>query len=478
MRLALFAFALLVTAASAEAQTAVVLSPGHPDLDMAAVAPESRVDGVRMLAPQEQYMGTVREDVILDGDVLSVLTSTVVGMAGPPARDSTRLAWPSLQPLTQTYEAEGQVGRIAFAPDSVSGTWGRVDAPAALAFGLERPVFAPAALPFVIRALPLDRTGYRAIVPLVSVKERFQEATLTISGPETLTLEDGSTLEVVAVDQSGGGGLTRGFPQRHYIDPVTRERVRTSLNAQGMSVQIDPLSADIAATVRPIRSRAQRPTVALVPGHPDLVVLETMLTQGAMEMRQVQPEVARYWSTMGTNQVEGGVATIVMTAEYLGTSATPRTLHDTTRVAWPSLAPLSHRRVTVTADGETAETLDFDGRHVTGVYGDAGQALDLDLAAPVFGPRSVSLVARALPFETGYLATMATFTADDRLQTHTLLVVGQETVATPDGPVSAWIVEHEGDGPLRHYAIDPDTRALISATYSPQPGTVVKTARL
>ncbi len=478
MRLPALALAVLALAASASAQTPVVLSPGHPDLDVAAVAPESRVDVVRMVEPQAQSMGTMREDVVLDGDVLSVLTSTVVGMAGPPARDSTRLAWPSLQPLTQTYEADGQVGRLSYAPDSVAGTWGRLDAPTAVAFGLERPVFAPAALPLVVRALPLDRTGYHAVVPMFSVKERFQEATLTVVGPETLTLDDSTTVEVIAVDQSGGGGLTRGLPQRHYIDPVTRERVRTHLNAQGMSVQIDPLPAEAAATVRPIRSRARRPAVALVPGHPDLVARDVTLDAGRMEMRQVQPEVVPYWRLDNAAQVEGGVATFVMTAEYVGSNATPRTIHDTTRVAWPSLAPLSRRRVTVTPDGETSETLAFDGLHVSGVYGDGGQTVDLDLAEPVFGPRSVAWVARALPFETGYLATLTTFTAEDRLQRHTLLVVGREPVATPDGTVSAWVVEHEGDGPLRRYAVDPDTRVLLSTTYSPLPGTVIETARL
>ena len=474
MRLPL-AFFLLAAAASA--QTApVVLAPGHPDLDLADVAPQTQVVAVQMLAPQEQVMGTVRDDVRLDGGVLTVVTSTEVGMAGPGARDSTRMAWPSLAPVAHTLETDGQLGTVTYDSDAIIGTWGTSAAPSPIAFGLERPVFAPAALPYVIRALPLDRAGYRATVPLFSAKDRFQEATLTVVGPETITLSDGRTVEAVAVDQAGGGGLTRGFTQRHFVDPVTRGLVRTTLAPMGMSVQIDPLPAEVAATVRPIRARPAQPPVALVPGHPDLRADEITLGEATSEMRRSMPERQSLWHIEETAQVEDGVATVVMRAEQTNADA-PQTLRDTVRVAWPSLAPLAHRRVTTTADGDAVSALSFDGLHVTGVYGQ-GQPLDLDLAAPVFGPRSVALVVRALPFQAGYLATLSTFTSENRLQTHTLIVVGREPVETPDGPVSAWIVEHEGDGPTRRYAVHPDTRELLSMTYSPTLGSVIETVRL
>ena len=463
----------LLAVAAASAQTApVVLSPGHPDLDLAAVVPESRVLLVQMVAPQAQVMGTVRDDVRLEGSQLTVVTSTAVSMAGPSARDSTLMAWPSLSPMAQVLETDGRVGTATYRPDGVAGTWGTPDAPSPLAFGLERPVFAPAALPYVVRALPLDRAGYQAVVPLFSAKDRFQEATLTVAGRQTITLDDGRTVEAVAVDQVGGGGLTRGFAQRHFVDPATRELVRTTLAPQGMSVQIDPLPAEVAATVRPIRARPARPPVALVPGHPDLHAGEIVLGATAREMRQSLPERVPYWRMEETATAEDGAATVVMTAESADGA---RTIRDTTRVAWPSLAPLSRSRTTTSADGDETEALAFDGGHVTGVYGD-GQSLDLTLSEPVFG--SVALVARALPLEAGYSATLSTFSAQDRLQAHTLTVVGRESVETPGGTVSAWVVEHDGDGPTRRYAVDPDTRALLSTTYSPRPGTVVETVTL
>ena len=465
---------LLVAAASAQ-PAPVVLSPGHPDLDVAAVTPQTRVAVVQMTAPQTQTMGTVRDDVRLDDGRLAVVTSTAVSMAGPSARDSTLMAWPSLAPLAHTLETDGRAGAVAYRPDGVAGTWGLPQAPAALAFDLERPVFASAALPYVVRALPLDRPGYQAVVPLFSVKDRFQEATLTVVGPETITLDDGRAVEAVAVDQAGGGGLTRGFAQRHYVDPATREWLRTTLAPQGMAVQIDPLAAEAAATVRPIRARPAGAPVALVPGHPDLHADEVVRAETRHEMRQSLPARRPYWQIGETTAVEDGVATVVMTAESAGTEG--RAIRDSTRMAWPSLAPLSHRRATTGTDGESVVSLAFDGLHVTGVYGDA-QPLDLDLSAPAFGPRSVALVARALPLRAGYHATLSTFTAQDRLQEHTLVVVGREDVETPSGTVSAWVVEHEGEGPLRRYAIDPDTRALLSTTYSPRPGVVVETVTL
>ena len=448
----------------------VTLAPGHPDLAVSAVTPASGAVAVQMLAPQAQVIGTVRDDVRLDGGVLSIVTSSVVGMAGPPVRDSTQMAWPSLAPVAHVSESGQGSGAVAFAADSVRGEW----AGAPLAFALDRPVFASAALPYVVRALPLERTGYRAVVPLYSARERFQEARLTVVGPDTVTV-DGRVFEAVVVEQAGGGGLTRGFAQRHFVDPATREIVVTTLAPQGMSIEVVPLAADVAATVRPIRARAASP-VALVPGHPDLVAFA--LSSETSEMRRVLPERRPLWAMTETVTHADGLVTIAMDAHSLPDAAT--TIRDTTRLEWPSLRPVSHTRVTTSADGDAVTAVAFDGQTVTGEYGPAGaerQPLDLELREPVFGPRTVPILARALPFRAGYTATVPTFSASDRLQERTLIVVGRETVETPDGPVSAWIVEEEGDGPTRIYAVHPETRALLSTTYSPSLGALVETVR-
>ena len=217
-RLSLLAAVLAVAGLAPAVPAQVVLAPGHPDLDLARVAPRTGVLAVRQ-GGQAAPMGTVRDDVSLDGGVLTVVTSTVVPMAGPALRDSTRMAWPSLAPVANAVETGGKAGAVTYYAGAVAGSW----AGAPLAFDLERPVFAPAALPLVVRALPLDRPGYRAVVPLFSARERFQEATLTVAGPDTVADADGQARAVVAVDQAGGGGLTRGFAQRHYVDPETRD---------------------------------------------------------------------------------------------------------------------------------------------------------------------------------------------------------------------------------------------------------------
>ncbi len=478
MRL-LLAAALLAATASAQTDAPVVLAPGHPDLDVAAVTPQTQVVLVRMVEPQVQAMGSVRDDVRLADGVLTVVTSTRVGMAGPPVRDSTRFAWPSLAPVAHVVETDGRAGVVAYGTSRVEGTWGEAGSPSPLASDLDRPVFAPAALPYVIRALPLDRPGYRALVPLFSVKDRFQEATLTVVGPEAITLDDGTEVEAVAVDQAGGGGLTRGFAQRHVVDPATREILRTTLRPQqGMTVQIDPLPSSTAATVRPIRARSSQPAVALVPGHPDLAMDRMTTADAATEMRYVLPEPRSLWQITETVTRDGETLTVAMAAASPNDST--RTVRDTTRYRWPSLEPLSHHRVTTGPEGESVESLAFDGLHATGAHGTAGAAplpLDIDLPGPVFGPRSVPLVVRALPFRPGYLATVPVFTASDRLGERTLTVVGRDDVETSAGTVSAWIVEEEGDGPTRVYAVHPETRDLLSVTYSPSPGSLIETAR-
>ena len=473
MRLALCSL-LLTVAASAQP---VVLAPGHPDLRLAEVEPETGVLAVRMMGAQPRVEGTVRDDVALAGDVLTVVTSTEVGMAGPALRDSTRMAWPSLAPLAQVVETDGKRGTVAYQAAGVSGDWGDVGAPNEIAFDLERPVFAPAALPLVVRALPLDQTGYQAVVPLFSARERFQEAQLTVAGPETVTLDDGRTLETVAVDQVGGGGLTRGFAQRHLIDPETRRLVRTTLTPPGMSIQVDPLPAEIAATVRPLRARPPAPPVALVPGHSDLETVEFLTGEATMEMRQSQPEERAMWHITETTKESDGLLEVVMRGTLAGDST--QTVRDTLRVAWPSLAPVSRHRVLDRSSRNTVVRLDYSGGAVAGSYGDAAapSPIDLALPTPVFDARSITLVARALPLRTGYTATVPLFDAFARLETRTLTVVGREPVETADGTVSAWIIEAQGEGPTRRYAIHPDTRDLLSTTYSPSLGAVVETVR-
>ena len=219
-----------------------------------------------------------------------------------------------------------------------------------------------------------------------------------------------------------------------------------------------------------------------MPGHPDLAFDAVTLASGGYDVMLVEPARQPLGTVVETvTHHDDGTVTVTADVDIVIGNGGEQS-QDTTRYVWPSLAPLSHASVDHNDDGDEVQSLRFDGLHVTGAYQDAGAPaipVDLELAAPAFGPGSDRKVARALPFEAGYTAVLPTFSAEDRLEAFTFTVVGREDVERPDGStVSAWIVEQvEEAGRARQYAVDPETRDLLRISFSPAPGYLVHFVR-
>ncbi|MEM0962587.1 MAG: hypothetical protein AAGK21_08645, partial [Bacteroidota bacterium] len=115
---------LFLVSATAGAQEAVVLAPGHPDLSLGEVTLESASYVVQLTGDDSQNIGTVEETVTLEGGVLTIVSVSEVQMAGGTTRDSTRFTWPTLAPLSNDVESRGNTGRAVYADGQVSGTYG------------------------------------------------------------------------------------------------------------------------------------------------------------------------------------------------------------------------------------------------------------------------------------------------------------------------------------------------------------------
>src|SRR5690606_36323793 len=113
--------ALLAT--QALAQETVTLTPGHPDLTLPGAPPEGGTTDVRMVEPEDQSLGTVEESVTLEGDVLTIVRRTVVPAANANSVDSTRIAWPSLVPLSHDVVDGEDAGAASYADGRVTGTY-------------------------------------------------------------------------------------------------------------------------------------------------------------------------------------------------------------------------------------------------------------------------------------------------------------------------------------------------------------------
>ena len=202
--------------------------------------------------------------------------------------------------------------------------------------------------------------------------------------------------------------------------------------------------------------------VVLSPGHPDLSVEAVDPGPRALVFRMVAPEEREVGTLEETVSLDGDVLTVVAVADVPMRGSV---LRDSSRFAWPSLAPLT----TTVRDGDEGGSAEFGDGRVTGEsatsFGPLGYELDLE--RPVFLQSALALIVRALPFEPGYQATVPLFSASERFTEATLTVVGTEATTRADGTeVEAVVVEQVGGGgmadgaDLRHY-LDPTTRTLL-----------------
>lgn len=455
----------LLLAGAASAQD-VTLYPGHPDLNTSALSPNDVTRDIRMVEPEPQSLGLSVETATLDGDVL-----TLVSRSGPDGSqlDSTRVSWPSLAPLSQNVEAGNNQGSATFADMQVSGSYGSDgDAPS---FELSVPSvpFPSSVLSYVIRALPLDQTGYEATAPVFSPQNRLKDIYLTVEGPETVTLSNGESADAIAVSAVGGPG----GPQKHFVDPDTRQILLTEVRAQGMVIRATPVNEEELAAIRAQNEadraaaeaeRAEAERNQITPGSDVLVAVEPQ--SGTMTVRLIQPQEQDLGTVTVTESLEDG--RLILTTD-VQIPAAGQNQQDTTVVAYPSLMPIS--RVEVTPN--EVERATFADGQMTGTVTAGDEVTDVEAALDgAFGPGITNHLIRMLPFAEGYVSSFRQIDGDGEISLSQLRVTGQESYTPPSGAErTVWVVVESEDGaPDYTYYVDAETRELLRIGFSPQPG--------
>ncbi|GAB5537344.1 MAG: hypothetical protein Rubg2KO_35930 [Rubricoccaceae bacterium] len=462
----------LLLAGTASAQD-TILTPGHSDLDMDALTLSDVSQDVRMIEPQPTSLGLNIETIQLDGDVLTLVSKSDIELEGGVRMDSTRLAWPSLALLSQTIVRASRSGHAMTEGGQLVGAFGAEGEEAPFAFPRTEPIFPAAALPLVIRALPLDRAGYEAEVPVFSPDSRFREVYLTVGESETVTLSDGREVDAVVVAQAGG---PRGT-QRHFVDPDTREIVRTEVSAQGgivihVTAVTDDELAEIQAANAAERAAAEdaleaAAANAIRPGDASLVVVAPQNV--TMSVRLVQPQEQDLGTiTIGETIADGQ---LILTSD-IQIPAAGQVQQDTTLMAYPSLMPISRVEV---RPNEVERSTFTDGQKTT-VTTQGEETTTVEAALEdAFGPGVTNHLIRMLPFADGYATSFRQINGEGEISMSALRVTGQTSYTTPSGTERmVWtIVETEEGNPDYTYTVDAETRELLRIEFSPQPGVTV-----
>ncbi|MEL6614315.1 MAG: hypothetical protein AAFQ43_01180, partial [Bacteroidota bacterium] len=148
-----------VIAASAAAQP-VTLTPGHPDLSIDVLDLSGTLFGLFPASDLDQSLGTLKESVSRDGDVVTIVSVASVPMAGGTTQDSIRVAWPSFALISTDVTSGNRSGTAQMtASGDVTGEAGEGGAMLPFGFTLPSPAFPGSVVPYVVRALPLDREG-------------------------------------------------------------------------------------------------------------------------------------------------------------------------------------------------------------------------------------------------------------------------------------------------------------------------------
>lgn len=464
----LLALSLLLASTTASAQD-TVLTPGHPDLDVAALTLSDVTQDVRMMEPQPNALGLNYETVQLDGDVLTLVSRSDIALQGGLRVDSTRLAWPSLALISQTLVQANGRGSAMAEDGQLVGAFGREGAEAEFAFPRTEPVFSAASLPYVVRALPLDQTGYEAEVTVFSPDSRFKDTYLTVGDMETVTLSGGREVEAIAVAQAGGPGGA----QTHYVDPTTREIVRTIVRAQGMVIHVTSVSEDELAEIEAANA-AERAAAeaaaqaaaanAITPGSEALVAVQPQNV--TMNVLLIEPQEQDLGTITITETLSDGRLTLTSDVQI---PAAGQNQQDTTIVAHPSLMPLSRVEV---KPGEV-ERASFENGQMMGTVTAGEDVTTVEAALDgAFGPGITNHLVRTLPFAEDYLTSFRQIDGDGDISMSVLRVTGQSTYTTPSGSErTVWtIVETEEGNPDYTYLVDAETRELLRIEFAPQPG--------
>lgn len=161
-----------------------------------------------------------------------------------------------------------------------------------------------------------------------------------------------------------------------------------------------------------------------------------------------------------------GQASYTLGGEFEASTISARVTIDDTRDRWQigfdtrTLEPITEFRTIVTARGTTEVLAEFRDGAVTIVLTTDRGDRRLQFGAPpvYYASDQLPLILRALPFATGYRGTLTAITVQDTLApvAVTVVVAGQETVATPLGQILAWRVETNvvGGRQILWYGVD------------------------
>jgi len=194
-----------------------------------------------------------------------------------------------------------------------------------------------------------------------------------------------------------------------------------------------------------------------------------------LDARRIHDDRSCYAITMTRGEQSAPIGVTWQTIEHIdhqGRSALKVVVHqriqggafDMRDTFWLDAATLVPIRLENDRKGERHVTLDYAPGRITGSRARDGAAQPVDLAAatPVYEGNLYGVTFAALPLQAGAAFTVPTYQYDKGFGAFWVRVTGEETVATPDGPVQAWTVEaSSGDGPPLTYLISKaDAREL------------------
>jgi hypothetical protein len=199
-----FALALLVAASPVFAQT--VLVPGSPDLVPAEIQAEAEYE-IRMLAPQEQSIGTVRAVERIEDGRLVMVSHIQIPMAGQNQADSTVVAWPSLAPYHRTSDDGTEQTVLNFSDGTASGqrVLGNLEEDLSMTYTTAQ--FSQGTGRRIVRSLPFAE-GYQATFETIKKDGETGSTSYTVTGQETFVHTDGTEHTLWLVDGVDSDGDT------------------------------------------------------------------------------------------------------------------------------------------------------------------------------------------------------------------------------------------------------------------------------
>lgn len=173
----------------------------------------------------------------------------------------------------------------------------------------------------------------------------------------------------------------------------------------------------------------------------------------------VSTPVGVTWQTI--ERVEAGGRPVLRVVVHQRVGGGAFDMRDTFTLDATTLRPI---RLENDRKGERHVTLEYAADRVTGtrIEDGASQPVEVALPGPVWEGNLFGVTFAALPLEAGASFRVPFYQYDKGLGAFAVRVTGEEAVATPEGPVDAWVLEvSAGDGaPLTYLIGKSDQREL------------------